>query len=74
MKMSAQGHPLVFNERRGNPNSIGQAAASPKTLLYTGTMDELPPYTQVTQGETIQEIQRQKNPDLGLAKKMPKEL
>ena len=42
MKMSAKGHPLIFNERWGNPHTTGQAVAGPKTLLYTGTAKELP--------------------------------
>ena len=33
MKMSAQGYPLVFNERQGNPHTTVQAAASPKTYF-----------------------------------------
>ena len=45
----SQGHPMVCNERRGNPPNTGQAAAAPKTPLYTGTAKELPPYTQATQ-------------------------
>ena len=47
-KMSAQDHPLVFNERQGNPHTTWQAAADPKTSLYTDTGKELPFYTQVT--------------------------
>ena len=47
MKMSVQGHPLEFNERRGNHHTTGQAAGY-KTLLYTGTARELPLHTQVT--------------------------
>ena len=35
-KCQAQGHPWVFNERQGNPHTTGQAAAGPKTTLYTG--------------------------------------
>ena len=42
--MSAQSHPLVINEQQGNPHTTGQAAACPKTLLYTGTVKELPLY------------------------------
>ena len=37
MEISAKCHPLVFNERRGNPHTTWQDAAGPKTLLYTGT-------------------------------------
>lgn len=44
-KMSAQGQPLVFNERRGNPNTTGQNVTGPKTSLNIGT-DAL--YTKVT--------------------------
>ena len=46
--MSAQGHPLVFNEQRKNPHNTGQYAVGPKTSLYTGSSKELPLYTQVT--------------------------
>ena len=35
--MLAQCHQWVFDERRGNPNTTGQASAGPKTVLYTGT-------------------------------------
>ena len=35
--MSAQGHPLVFNEQQVNPHTTWQAASAPKTSLYTGT-------------------------------------
>ena len=45
--MSTQGHPLVFNERQGNPHTTGQAAACPKTSVYTGTAKALLLYTQV---------------------------
>ena len=44
--MSAQGSSLVFNERRGNPHTIGQVIAGPETTLYNGK-EELPLYTQV---------------------------
>ena len=36
-KMSTQGHPWVFTEWCGNPHTTGQAAADPKTTLYTVT-------------------------------------
>ena len=56
MKMSAKGHPSVYNEQQGNPhttgqlapkqqgnpNTTGQAAAGPKTTLYTGTTNSCP--------------------------------
>ena len=32
-KMATQGHPWVFNERRRNPRTTGQAAAGPKTTI-----------------------------------------
>ena len=34
-EMSAQNHPLVFNERQRNPYIKGEAAADPKTSLYS---------------------------------------
>ena len=48
LKMPAQGHPLVFNERRENPDNTGQAATGPKILLNTCTAEELPLCNQVT--------------------------
>lgn len=35
-KMSADGHPCVFNERPENPHARGQSAAGPQKTLYTG--------------------------------------
>ena len=37
-------HGCMFNERRRDPHTTGQASAGPKTTLYTGT----PQYTQAT--------------------------
>ena len=48
MIMSAQSHPLVFNDRRGNPHTIGQTAAAPKISLYIDTAKLLLLYNQVT--------------------------
>ena len=47
-KNVSPGHPWVFNEQQWNPHTTGQADATPKTSLYTGTVKELPLYTQVT--------------------------
>lgn len=33
-KISAQGRPFIFNDRRDNPHNTGQAAAVPKPTLY----------------------------------------
>ena len=38
-KISAQGHPSVFNEWRGNPHITGQNAIVPKTTLYISTVE-----------------------------------
>ena len=46
MKMLAQGQPLDFNERSGNPSTIRQAAIGTKISLYPGTAKELPLYPQ----------------------------
>ena len=43
--MSAPGHPLVLNERRGNPHITGQSAAGPE-----------PCYTQVQQTNAPQVV------------------
>ena len=48
MKMSGQGHSLVFNERQGSPHTTREAAAGHKTSLYTDTVKELLLYSQLT--------------------------
>ena len=69
--MSGQGHPLVSNERRGNPYTTWQTATGSKTSLYPGTMKELHLYTQVTymknklKVNTKQYIQRTEIPERG---------
>ena len=35
--MSDQGHPWVFNERRGTSHTTGQDTPGPEILLYTGS-------------------------------------
>ena len=45
MKMSAQGHPLVLDERQGNTYTTGQAATGPKTLLYIAEQKSSPIYS-----------------------------
>ena len=47
MKMSSQGHALVFNEWQGNSHTTGQAFAGSKISLYSGTAKKLPLYTPV---------------------------
>ena len=59
-EMLAQGHPLVFNERRGNLHTTVQAATGPKTSLYTGTAKKLPLYTQETKGDRNKTYRGQK--------------
>ena len=51
MKMSAEGHQLVSNERRGNPLTTGQAAGGSKAPLHIGTEKELSIYTHVTENK-----------------------
>ena len=66
-------HQLVFNERRTNSHTTGQAAVAPKTSLYIGTSKELPKYTQhetKLKVKTEKDIQRPEIPDLGQAQKL----
>ena len=76
MKISAQGHLLVYNEWEGNPHIAGLASAGPKISLYTGTVNELPPkYSSNIKKnklkvKTKQDIQRPEILDLGKAQIM----
>ena len=63
-KFQVKDHSWIFNERRGNPHTIGQVVAvAQKSTLYTGTAKQVPLYTQATlkqtesKTETIQYIQ-----------------
>ena len=69
MKMSAQGHTLVFNERQDNPHTIRQAGVGPKHH-YTQVQQRFAPiYSSNNKNKlkviTKQEIPMPEIPDMG---------
>ena len=72
--MSAQGHPLILNERRGSTHTTEQAAACPKISLDTRKAKQLPLYTQVTWNKLKVKTKQDKHmpeiPNLGQVQKV----